>query len=109
MVEDPAKPFYLALPLGRAGGAPSSIDPQRESPVRPMKKFLVAAALLSLAACANTQKNAVGSAENANAPSATCTGACGEGAECCSAKTECTAEKASEAAVCPVTGKPASN
>lgn len=76
-----------------------------------MKKFLVAAALLGLAACANTQKDAVGSAEAANAPSAECSGNCASGGACCTEKTECTGAAKSECTgeVCPVTGKPASN
>ncbi|MEZ6016340.1 MAG: hypothetical protein R3F49_14580 [Planctomycetota bacterium] len=77
-----------------------------------MKKFLVAAALLGLAACVNTEKNAVGSAETANAP-ATCSGDCSSGGACCSEGAE--AKACSEAAtecdggVCPVTGKKISN
>jgi hypothetical protein len=75
-----------------------------------MKNLLLAAALLGMAACANTQKSAVGSAEAANAPTAACPSTC-TGGECCAEKAgECTDMKASETgAVCPVTDKPASN
>ena len=84
-----------------------------------MKKFLVAAALLGLAACTSTKNNdAIGNAEAANAPTAACSGTCSSGGACCAesgactgeAKAECAGEKAEcTGAVCPVTGKPASN
>lgn len=72
-----------------------------------MKNLLLAAALLGMAACANTQKSAVGSAEAANAPAAACSSACTTGSECCAEKAaECTGTKA-DAMVCPATGKAA--
>lgn len=74
-----------------------------------MKNLLLAAALLGMTACANTQKSAVGSAESANAPTAECSGTCATGAECCAEKAaECTGTKTEAmGGVCPVTGKPA--
>ena len=64
-----------------------------------MKKLLVAAALASLAACANTRNNAVADAEGANAPATECCGTCDKD---CATEGACTEE--AEAMVCPVTG-----
>jgi len=78
-----------------------------------MKNLLLAAALLGLAACANTTKDAVGNAESANAPAAACSSACSSGGACCAEKSECSgktecsgeAKAACSGEVCPVTGK----
>jgi hypothetical protein len=73
----------------------------------PMKKLLLAAALVGLAACTNPSKDAVGSAEAANAPKAECTGSCSGGGECCTEKGACSEGACTkpEGAVCPVTGQ----
>ena len=63
-----------------------------------MKKLLIAAAIASLAACANTRNDTVTDAEGANAPNAECCGECGGDCEACDG---CTT---GEAEVCPVTG-----
>jgi len=73
-----------------------------------MKNFLVAATLLGLAACANTQKSAVGSAETATVPTP-CTSECSSGGECCAAKNEAKAKTECAGEVCPVTGQRATN
>lgn len=72
-----------------------------------MNKLFLAVALLGFTACANTQKDTVGSAESASAPAAACSSACSTGGECCAEKAAaCTAEKAAASGeVCPVTGK----